>query len=691
MGNPLRSFGLWLAGEKKSKTTGETLPRWQLGRPYTPPTPVITTEQAVRRGYTRASVVYACIRLIADTSTSVPLRVYDRRGENDWEHLPDHPLQQLLDTPNARLTRRRMYLRLIQHLQLTGNAMWTKIRVPKNGPATQLWPVNPDLITPIPDARNMVAYYELRVDGQAARIETRDLIHIQLENPETPWWGIGPLQAAMQDTDLYLGNKAWNLRTVQRGAVTPGVLEIPEDLNTEQYKALREQLDNRTFGNDDAGRELILGSGMKYHRMSLTGEELGFLESMRFGREEIAMVFGVPVAMLTPENATLANVEAYNKQFWENTIVPLNTGIADMLTQALVPDYGETSTNLVIAHDYSQVPAMQDSLDDQSQTAERLVRTGFTVEGVNRLLDLGFEEDEIKPPMPAPDFTPNGGQDDQGPPQADEERAALGPTRQKQLDGLWARTDAYRQSWETEVAARVSALFRVERDMVVAAWRERENAAAVETAIVRHEAAWAALLTTVHQEAGAFFALDEYDRLTPKARKQLEPDVISLEWARRHAARQVTHVSNTTREALRAIITTGLTADADGYRRTVDQIADDIADTYDTWQITGPTPALTIEGRAMLIARTELGTAVNHGHQEGARAAAAEYGLVMDKGWSSSRDDRVRDSHAMLHGEIVGMDDAFSNGLQYPGDPDGPIEEIANCRCVVFHQVRRGS
>ena len=681
MQNPLRAFGLWLAGERKSRTTGETIPRWQLGRPYRPPTPVITTEEAVRHGYTRASIVYACIRLIADAATSAPLIVYDRTGD-EYQALPDAPLQLLLNKPNTKLTRRRMYLRAIQHLMLTGNAIWFKVRVPKSGPPTQLWPINPDLVTPIPDEKNYIAYYELAlVDGTKARIDARDVIHLQLENPETPWWGVGPLQAAMQDANLYLGNKAWNLRTVERGAVTPGVLEVPEDLTIEQWEKIRAQLDERTFGNDDAGREMILGSGMKYHRMSLTGEELGYLESMRFGREEIAMVFGVPPAMLTPDNATLANVEAYNRQFWENTIVPLNIDISDILTQTLVPDYDATG-RLVIDHDYSVVPAMQASLGEQSQVAERLVRTGFTPAGVNRILDLGFEDDEIRTAPTPTDLLSTAGS-----PVPSEERHRLTPGRTKALPGLdafWEAADRERQAWEDEVAARVLKTLQAEGEAVTAAWSETESLGAALVAHREHIPAWQALLEAVDLEAARHFARREYNRLAPKARKAFDPLEIAIEWATRNAARKVAQISATTEEGIRRVITEGLTPGPDGFRMTTDQIAKLLKERF------GITDDLehVFGDRHYRIARTELGMAMNYGHDQGARQAAAEYDLVMDKGWSTSLDDRVRDSHAALHGEVVPMDQPFSNGLMYPGDPSGSAEEVVMCRCVLYHEIR---
>src|SRR5690554_953594 len=104
--NPIKRLGLFLAGiERKSKTTAETLPKWRLGRPYRPEFRQLTTHEAIKAS-SSAGIVYACIRLLADTATSAPLHVYARTGD-EWDHVPEHPLQQLLDSPNNRLTRRR--------------------------------------------------------------------------------------------------------------------------------------------------------------------------------------------------------------------------------------------------------------------------------------------------------------------------------------------------------------------------------------------------------------------------------------------------------------------------------------------------------------------------------------------------------------------------------------------------------
>lgn len=53
--------------------------------------------------------------------------------------------------------------------------------------------------------------------------------------------------------------------------------------------------------------------------------------------------------------------------------------------------------------------------------------------------------------------------------------------------------------------------------------------------------------------------------------------------------------------------------------------------------------------------------------------------------WVTMGDDRVRKSHADAAGQTVRTGEQFSVGnarLSYPGDPTGPIEEVANCRCT---------
>ena len=76
------------------------------------------------------------------------------------------------------------------------------------------------------------------------------------------------------------------------------------------------------------------------------------------------------------------------------------------------------------------------------------------------------------------------------------------------------------------------------------------------------------------------------------------------------------------------------------------------------------------------IARTEIHTAQNMGIMSSYEDLGVEYTQ-----WIAANDDRTRDSHIEIDGEIIAFGEQYSNGLSFPGDTSGPIEEWINCRC----------
>lgn len=90
---------------------------------------------------------------------------------------------------------------------------------------------------------------------------------------------------------------------------------------------------------------------------------------------------------------------------------------------------------------------------------------------------------------------------------------------------------------------------------------------------------------------------------------------------------------------------------------------------------------------AVRISRTE-------GHRiqvQGAMDAcykAKDMGADVVKQWDSAMDKRTRDSHAKVDGEIRELEKPFSNGLMFPGDPDGAAAEVINCRCALKQRAK---
>ena len=87
-------------------------------------------------------------------------------------------------------------------------------------------------------------------------------------------------------------------------------------------------------------------------------------------------------------------------------------------------------------------------------------------------------------------------------------------------------------------------------------------------------------------------------------------------------------------------------------------------------------------------ARTMCTSAENAGRMSRFNEAEEKFGLLFDKIWISSNDNRTRDSHKDMSmggvgGEQVPKDEEFSNGLMYPADPNGEPKEVYNCRCTM--------
>ena len=90
---------------------------------------------------------------------------------------------------------------------------------------------------------------------------------------------------------------------------------------------------------------------------------------------------------------------------------------------------------------------------------------------------------------------------------------------------------------------------------------------------------------------------------------------------------------------------------------------------------------------AMRIARTEGHRIQVQGSMD-ACYKAKDMGADVVKQWDSALDARTRESHQVVDGEIRELDEPFSNGLMFPGDPKGRAGEVINCRCALLQRAK---
>ena len=110
-----------------------------------------------------------------------------------------------------------------------------------------------------------------------------------------------------------------------RGATPKGILQIQGTIrDADRVRQIGQQFDERYAGSN-AGGTAILTEGAEYKPVALSNRESQFLETLRFGVEEICRLYSVPPHKIGHlEGAGYANsIEAQNAQFVTDCIRPI--------------------------------------------------------------------------------------------------------------------------------------------------------------------------------------------------------------------------------------------------------------------------------------------------------------------------------------------------------------------------------
>lgn len=266
--------------------------------------------------------VYACVNLYARTMASMPLVLY-RKGENGKERATNHPLYNLLhNEPNMNMSSHTFRKIMEASLKLWGNA-YAWIEFDKYYQVKALWPLPPGSVFPQRSRRTSELFYDaVLYDGTARRFRAYEMVHI----PGLGFDGIcgrSPIRQFAETMGLNLDIKEYGCKFFKNGARPSGVLEHPGRLSEEAQARLRKQFDRRYAGANNSGKTMLLEEGMKYAQISVPPEEAQFLESRKYGVNEIARIYGIPPHMIADlEHATFSNIESQDINFAKHSIVP---------------------------------------------------------------------------------------------------------------------------------------------------------------------------------------------------------------------------------------------------------------------------------------------------------------------------------------------------------------------------------
>lgn len=636
------------------------------------------TESLIREGYETAVWVYAAVNAITRLAKQTRWILTDAAGQE----LEQHPLLTLLARPNEEQTGAALLEAAVGYYLIAGNTYLERVGT-EAGPPVELWVKRPDRMSVIPGARgtSRIAAYQYDANGGRYTFEPWQIRHVKTWAPRDEWYGMSPISAAARGIDLLNTGQAQNLALMQNGARPTGAFISEGTLTDQQFTRMKEDLADAQRARRAA--PMILEGGVKWQEMGITPRELDWLAGQTDAARQIHAAFGVHPVLTGLEAGTYENQRQAQRGLLINVLLPIIDQFTADLNAWLTPLF--TPRGLRLTYDRDAYPALA---EDEAALWERGLRA--YQQGVITLNEARS--------MIGYDVTPDG----------DTFRGAtLGflnatpPTRTRATpprDSFARSRERLQRTWETRLRAWLADRFDEERREIQRRARhattEGDLRTAVEDVINTNNtldglAAWwlaAAAAGAEHTAKAHDFPTLTRATTAPTTRAKtpdLDPilDLLralwgiyfdgSVEKASTHYAKVVGEVSTTTLNALRDLITDGITGGLS---------IPDIAATIDTLYLEQIIP-----NRSTVIARTETISSTNYGGQTAARAT----GLTLKKRWLATSDDRTREAHVDADGQTRDLDEPYIvNGepLMYPGDPAGSAANVIQCRCTETYE-----
>ncbi len=622
-----------------------------------------------------------------------------------------HPLTVLLDKVNTRRTWAEIIYQTLFDLRSTGNAYWELVDGAKMRPPTEIYRMRPDRVKVVPDRRDWIAGYVYAVNGQELRLEPDEVLHFRVPHPMNDFYGLSTAETLERVLKADWERLGYAEKAFANGLTLGGLL-LPkgEAMDEDQLARLMDTFNREHRGTANAGKVAVL-QDFTWQPTQATARDAEYLGMADRHDAEISAVTGVPTQLFKAKDVNRSNYEAAQLQFWSDTMQPLLDLVSGGMNEFLCPRYGD---DIVVQFDLSVVKAIQEDMTAQSTRESTAYAQGVTMldeyrqalgydalaDGTGQVFlrkfgdrlvtveDLLSEEPE-RPVSGFPGF--NGAttpEEEENPLEPADEPAkgyAAGVAK------VEPATRHKRGAFGDETHVAISKAFE---DMI------KPQEAALEAAVIE----WAEALAkgidaklspfkgykaTVPDpdkllfdvtEAGddlwiivrqaAVAAATKAGTETLREIARIVPSASGLSFnvenplVQNHLASKVLKVRTVAENLHRDL--RGVLVQAAREGKPIESIARELEKRFDELN----------RSQARRIAQTEI----VGGHNVGGAAATVQTGL--HKEWIATLDDRVRDSHAELHGEVVGPEETFGNGLLHPGDANGPAEEVINCRCT---------
>lgn len=244
----------------------------------------------------KVAAAYRCIQIVSGVISCLPMDLILRVDEKTRKPAEGNPLRRVLTVrPNAWQTPKEFKQMMQAHVMMRGNAVAVKVMA--FGQVTALIPLHPDkvLIEQDPDLR--MKYTVTMLNGTSKVYRSADVLHLRGLSLNG-YSGLSVLSHMRESLAISLDGETAAATLMKNGSFIDLVLQTPNKLSKEARESVKESWKNRHSGVHNTGSTPVLEEGLQVAKVSMTANDLQFIQSRDFQRYDIAMFFGVPPHMI---------------------------------------------------------------------------------------------------------------------------------------------------------------------------------------------------------------------------------------------------------------------------------------------------------------------------------------------------------------------------------------------------------
>jgi HK97 family phage portal protein len=285
------------------------------------------------------TAVFGCLRVLAETFTSVPLHEYKKEIKSaDREMTDDTGILELFrGMANDEMSGYNLREMGMYQINLGGNLVCQRVQSSMG----KLIGLNPIDWTTLRIERNKeTKKIQYIINNKTdAPLSRKQVFHIP--GPSINGIvGLSPIEYAAQAIRLGMTYEKFGVNFYKNGAFATGIFKKPGTLDDVAYKRLKDDLKENYQGLLNTGTPILAEDGLDFvpFQMKLVDAEL--LASKKFQVEDICRIYRVPLHLVQNlDKATNNNIEHQSLEFVMYTMLPwFKRWEENINTQLLTPD-----------------------------------------------------------------------------------------------------------------------------------------------------------------------------------------------------------------------------------------------------------------------------------------------------------------------------------------------------------------